>query len=111
MDINIQLQVTDKELKEFLEEHLINTTNSPVDRYNPLFAGSHHSFTWCGVSDTQKADTHPAECLSNIREADTCLPECPENPVSSTQVVTHSTQGFSSIVIDPSAPAQLGSPC
>ena len=35
MDINIQLQVTDKELEEFPEEHLINTTNSPVDRCKP----------------------------------------------------------------------------
>ena len=35
MDFNIQLQVTDQELKEFPEEYLINTTNSPADWCDP----------------------------------------------------------------------------
>ena len=35
MDINIQLQVTDKELEEFPVEYLIDTTNSPADQCNP----------------------------------------------------------------------------
>ena len=70
-----------------------------------------HSFTCCEAPNTQKADTHLAKCPSDIWETDTCLPECPENSVSSTQVITHSAQGFSSLIIDPSAPAQLDCPC
>ena len=35
MDFNIQLQVTDQELKEFPEEYLINATKSPADQCNP----------------------------------------------------------------------------
>ena len=113
MDINIQLQVTDQELEEFPEEHLINTTNSPGDWCDPhlLAAITRLPGVEFPTLGSRKADTHPAECLSDIWEADTHLPECPENSISSTQVVTHSAQGFSSLIIDPSAPAQLGSPC
>ena len=34
MDINIQVEVTDKELEEFPEEYPIDTTNSPADQCN-----------------------------------------------------------------------------
>ena len=35
MDINIQLQVTDQELEEFPEEHLVSTTNGLAEWSNP----------------------------------------------------------------------------
>ena len=41
MDIHIQLQVTDKELKEFPEEYPTDTTNSPADQCNTQSHNTH----------------------------------------------------------------------
>ena len=101
MEIDIQLQVTDKELEEFSEMYPTNnTTNGP----------------------TNQVDTHPPARqflvlrketliqLSDIQKADTCPAECPEYPVSDpTKADTRSAQGSSAT--DPSTSAQPISPC